>query len=243
MNGNKTSVAYNIDAFLTDDTQKWAPLVSSVTREMMGPAWIPVVLSIIDNESNGHAGIPAHRETRHAVTFPKRTGEKITVKRAYGLMQVIPVNIASWAKAQGRTVFFEDFSGIDMDSARIQIQQGVFVLKQVVKLLAPYLPDLKMTAPSIPKNSLAFVLMAYAIGHVPVIKLLQKMQMERREQTLVEAETSDPNLGKPANRPFFYAKKILKKVAGVSSNLVQAVSQSDLSLVIAAIACVWILSR
>lgn len=236
-------IVSNIDAFLDQDTQKWAPIVSEVTRAMMGPAWIPVVLSIIDNESKGHAGIPAGRETRHAATFPTRSGGTMTTKRAWGLMQVIPVNMASFAQKTGTVVYYEDFSGISDDAARIQIKMGVTVLKTVVKLLQPYLPDLKMTAPSVPKDALAFVLMAYAIGHVPVIRLLQKMAAERRSQTLVEAETSEPDLGKPANRPFFYAKKILKKVAGVSSQLVQAVSGTDMSLLIAAVACLWILAR
>jgi hypothetical protein len=64
--------------------------------------------------------------------------------------------------------------------------------------------------------------------------MIQRMKTASLPLTLAAAEESEPNLGKPKNRPYFFAKKILGKIFGIAGQIRSTAQSSDLFLVIAA---------
>lgn len=229
----QTQIEHNIDAFLTHETQSLLPVVEPIVTSMFGSAWVPVVMAIIDNESGGTIGQIAGEETGISASLPMKNGGYKTVKKALGLMQVIPINIEDYAKRFG-PVFYEDMTGTSIDAARIQIKIGCDVLRKMINSMIGYLPAMKVTKPAMNPDNLGFILMAYAIGQRPVQNMIQRMKTASLPLTLAAAEESEPNLGKPKNRPYFFAKKILKKISGIAGQIRSTAQSSDLFLVIAA---------
>jgi hypothetical protein len=233
-------VQHNIDAFLSRRTQALLSIVDPIVSSKFGPAWTPVVMAIIDNESGGKIGIEAAHETRFSAILQTRDGATKTVKKALGLMQVIPRNIADYATKYG-TVYYEDMVGTTAEAAAIQIKIGVHVLKTMINSMIGYLPSLKVTSPSLDPDNLSFILMAYAIGQRPVQNMIQRLKMAAIPLTLANAEQAEPDLGKPQNQPYFYAKKILKKINGIVGQLKNTAQNSDLFLLLAAGLTVFLL--
>lgn len=227
------TVEHNIDAFLSQRTQSLLPVVEPIVSAMFGPQWVPVVMAIIDNESGGRVGIIAQHETRYSATLPNRSGGSTTIKKAMGLMQVIPRNVADYAVKHG-PVFYEDMTGTTIEAARVQIKVGMHVLRTMINSMIGFLPSLKTHNPALDPDHLGFILMAYAIGQRPVQNLIQRLKTDSIPLTLAAAEQKEPDLGKPGNRPYFYAKKILGKIFGIADNLKITVQRSDLFLLLAA---------
>jgi hypothetical protein len=231
--------APNIDAFLTPETQALATIAAPIVDSMLGRQWLPVVLAIIDNESGGVIGQKAHQNTGISKTFPIKSGGVVTINKAFGLMQVIPINIEAFANAYKTTIYFEDFAGTSIEAAKIQIKMGVWVLKNMVRYMKPYVDALGKQP--LTKDAISFVLMAYAIGQKPVKDLVSEMKSKGLPLTLELAEKTNPDMGKPLNKPFFYAKKILKKIAGIADLIIKIPGSSDLMLVIAAGLTIYLL--
>jgi hypothetical protein len=111
----------------------------------------------------------------------------------------------------------------------------------MINSMVGYLPSLKVTSPSLDPDNLSFILMAYAIGQRPVQNMIQRLKMAAIPLTLANAEQAEPDLGKPQNQPYFYAKKILKKINGIVGQLKNTAQNSDLFLLLAAGLTVFLL--
>lgn len=126
-----------------------------------------LILSIINNESAGRAGIPAGVGTKFHLDVPKRAGGNRLVKRAYGLMQTIPAVISDFNKDHGaKPAYWEDVSGKTAEAGRIQIRIGCWLFNKYVRLLHKYDPVSfpGSHAGEASPEQLTSALVAYAVG-------------------------------------------------------------------------------
>jgi hypothetical protein len=186
-----------------------------MVRSKIDEPWVPVVLSIIQNESGGEPGILARRKTRLARDIPSRKGGVIRLRRAAGLMQTIPQVINSWSKRNPPGVFWEDVTGKDFNSGNLQIRIGVDLLKRLIPKIKQILPEIpERVGADLREDFVKYTLVSYAWG---IGRLQKKIAELRAKGSPVDWNTFQntyPDLGKPANRPIYYANKVWRKSKG-----------------------------
>lgn len=182
-----------------------------------------LVLAVIQHESGGVAGLAAKRQSKNRGYLPTADGSEKWVDRAMGLMQVIPGTILSYNDYQrsrpdfdpNRLATWEDVSGTDDRSIRIQIATGCYYLAAANRILNLKYPN---SAPSqnlsdAKADQLKLVLSSYAVGAGSTSEKLEKLIEKNMSPTYANLEQQYPDWGKPANRPIYYAQHVFKKFA------------------------------
>jgi hypothetical protein len=131
-------------------------------------------------------------------------------------MQTIPTVITSWSKRNPPGAFWEDVTGSDFNSGDLQIQIGVDLLKRIINQVKHIIPEIPQYLDGQLNEDFAkFCLVAYAWG----IGRLTKKILEMRQKNLAinwnTFQQTYPDLGKPANRPLYYANKVWGKAKSV----------------------------
>jgi len=180
-----------------------------------------LVLSIINNESGGQAGIKSTVNTK-AADLPTDSGGSITVNNAMGLMQVIPPNVAAWNQNKTPTVTYEDMTGHDERAVRLQIKLGSSIFASSVYQLHKFDPvEFPGSSPGgATPEQLKLALVAYAIGAGKkggdrgLIPKLERLREMKRPLTLEALKVNFPKWGyseskqKWINRPTHAATKV-----------------------------------
>ncbi len=167
-----------------------------------------LVLAIIDNESRGKPGAIAGKRTKHPELLQRREGPSIVADRALGLMQVIPRNIANYARTVA-PVTYDDMVGTTPADARIQIRLGVSVLRSAMASLHRRDPSIwPWPSGSLTDEQLWIGLAAYAIGSGNVGRKLDRLGQEGKPQTWASLVNRFPSWGQPHNNPIGYVRRI-----------------------------------
>lgn len=176
-----------------------------------------LLLSIINNESGGRAGIAAGVGTKFKMQIPLRAGGTTLVDRAYGLMQAIPAVIVDFNKAHPSSpLFFEDISGPTAASGRLQIRAGAWLFNRMVRRLNHFYPDdfPAKTAAQAEPEQLTAALTAYAIGMGALMKKFGILKKEGKPLTHDQLHERFPlwgyskSKGQWINRPLHYSAKV-----------------------------------
>ena len=124
-----------------------------------------LVLSIIRHESGGRAGDIAKRKSKSA-EIPTDSGGKKIVDRAMGLLQVIAPNVAAWNERKQPIITWEDMTGQDERSARLQIRIGCSIFASCVQRLHQFDPSNfpGKTPGTAPTDQLSLAVVAYLMG-------------------------------------------------------------------------------
>jgi hypothetical protein len=179
------------------------------------------VLAVIQNESNGVAGLAAGRQSKSRAYLPCADGTEKWVDRAYGLMQCVPGTVLSYNDYQrsrsdfdqNKMATWEDISGKDERAIRMQIAIGCYYLAVANKILNLNHP---MSAPAkslsnANADQIKLVLSSYAVGAGATDGKLKSLDEQNLKPTFANIEKRFPDWGKPANRPVYYAKKVFNR--------------------------------
>lgn len=176
-----------------------------------------LILSIINNESGGQAGVPAGVRTKFARELPLRTGGTELVDRAYGLMQCVPVVIEDYNKAHPKEpVYFDDMKGRTADAGRLQIRVGTWLFNKMIRRLSDFFPESfpARTASDADPEQLSAALVAYARGMGALKKKFELLKQKGVSLTQRNLYEHFPLWGfdkvkrKWINRPLYYAAKV-----------------------------------
>lgn len=180
------------------NVEKWRQYVNWESKDIPSD----LVLSIIEHESGGQAGIKSHARTK-AAEIRTDAGGLVTVHNAMGLMQVIPSHIAAWNLNRKPQITLEDMTGDDERAARLQIKIGSSIFASYLHKLHKFDPvefPGKSPGTSTPQQ-LQLALIAYAIGPgskggkrglIPKLEQLRKM---KRPLTLAALKAAFPKWG------------------------------------------------
>ena len=180
-----------------------------------------LVLAVIQNESNGVAGLAAGRQSKSRTYLPCADDTEKWVDRAYGLMQCVPGTVLSYNDYQrsrsdfdpNKLATWEDISGKDERAIRMQIAIGCYYLAVANKILNLNHP---MSAPAkslsnANADQIKLVLSSYAVGAGATDEKLKSLDEQNLKPTFANIEKRFPDWGKPANRPVYYAKKVFNR--------------------------------
>lgn len=176
-----------------------------------------LILSIINNESGGQAGIGARVKTNVHLEIPKRAGGERLVKRAYGLMQCVPAVITDFNKAHPKNpVYWEDISGKTGAAGRFQIRVGCWLYNKYIRRLHGYDPVAFPgdTSGKATPEQLTAALVAYARGWGALRKkfdILKERGLPLTQRNLYEAFPLwgySQEKQRWINRPLYYAAKV-----------------------------------
>lgn len=176
-----------------------------------------LILSIINNESGGKSGEPAGVKTKYHRDIEKRAGGTRLVKRAYGLMQCIPLVILDFNKAHPKNpVYWEDMSGTDGNSGRLQIRVGCWLFNNMVRALHRDFPQEYpgTNAGNASPEQLTAALVAYARGYGALREKLNILKSKGLPLTQAQLHESFPLWGyshkeeRWVNRPLYYSAKV-----------------------------------
>lgn len=199
------------------NVEKWRQYVNWESKDIPND----LVLSIIEHESGGQAGIKSHASTR-AAEIPNDAGGVVTVSNALGLMQVIPPHVAAWNINKTPEITVEDMTGNDERAARLQIKIGSSIFASYLHRLHKFDPKEfpgKTPGTSTPEQ-LQLALVAYAIGPGSkggtkgLIPRLEKLRAMKRPLTLEALAIAFPKWGyseskqRWINRPVDAAKTV-----------------------------------
>jgi hypothetical protein len=212
--------------------EQLAPIAAPIVESMLGRQWLHTVLAIIEHESGGIVGQKSGVQCGNHNFLPTKMGVPVLVKNAYGLMQTIPDVILDYSKDRKVTIFFDDVSGDTKEAAEKQIKIGCWLLKHLINRVSKYVTVTKQQ--KLYSNGVGFVVMAYGIGAGKVIPMLEDMKNDGIDLTLENAEIYKPNLGQPGNKPFSFARWVLKK----SQSLLEFVWQETPTGAFLLVACV-----
>lgn len=162
-----------------------------------------LILAIITRESGGDAGEIGRIKTKSAA-LSRRDGSSIRATSALGLMQVIPPNLRP-------PTTYDDMIGATQSDARIQIQEGVKILRSSFLRLHRRNP----VAFPWPKEELTdqqvfLGLASYVYGSGRVQRALDELKKSGRPQNWDELVKRYPRWGEPKNHPIRYVSKISK---------------------------------
>lgn len=179
-----------------------------------------LILSIINNESEGSAGEPARVRTKHSRELPTRAGGSRLVDRAYGLMQCVPLVVIDFNNAHPqKPVYWEDISGTDGNSGRLQIRVGCWLFRKMVRNLNRDFPEAYpgTNAGNAPPEHLTAALVAYARGYGALKKKLDILKDQGLPLTQRNLYEKFPLWGwshkdqKWINRPLYYSAKVWRR--------------------------------
>lgn len=172
---------------------------------------IDFILSIIRNESGGKPGIKANRATKFSKELPTRSGGVVKVNKALGLMQTIPLVVDDYNKTH-KTAFYDDMTGATVAAAKKQIQVGVWTFNNNVRAIQAATGKQLIKSGKINIDLLKLVLVAYAWGVGRTKRKLNELKKAGKAPTFENLQAAWPQLGQPANRPIYYANKIVNRV-------------------------------
>jgi len=187
--------------------ERWRTLASQEARGIP----VDLVLGIIWHESGGKPGAIGRRKTKCSV-IPSASGPRRACN-ALGLMQVVPRNVTSWnAKHTDQVATWELLTGHSTRSARMQIRIGAYILKNSLAWLSRY--GFPWPAPEPGEDHVRIGLMVYAWGPGHMKPHLDQLRSEGRPITAAQIAARWPDLGKPANQPLRYSRRVWKKTHG-----------------------------
>lgn len=191
--------------------ERWRPLVAASAPRFL----VDFVLSIIQNESGGRPGLAARRKTKYAQQLPSRAGGQVEEKRALGLMQTIPIVIKDYnSQAEHETAYYDDMTGSTTAAAQKQIDVGVWTLNNNIRAVERATGKQLAQGGKIDLDLMKLVLVAYAWGIGRLKRKLAELGEAGKAPTFKNLAATWPELGKPANRPIFYANKIVNRIVG-----------------------------
>lgn len=191
--------------------ERWRVLAG----ELAGGIPVDLVLGIIWHESNGKPGAIGRRKTKCSL-MPSSSGPRRACN-ALGLMQVVPRNVTSWnAQNPGKVATWELMTGCSDRAARMQIRIGVSILRSSLAWLEQY--GLPWPAGALNDEQIKIGLMVYAWGPGNMRPYLEELRSTRRPITAAEISAAWPELGKPANQPLRYSRRVWNKTYGAGES-------------------------
>jgi hypothetical protein len=199
------------------NVEQWRQYVSWESKDIPND----LVMSIIEHESGGQAGIKSHAGTK-AAEILNDAGDLVAVSNALGLMQVIPPHVAAWNLNKIPKITLEDMTGDDERAARLQIKIGSSIFASYLHKLHSFDPQEfpgKTPGTATPQQ-LSLALVAYAIGPGKkggkrgLIPKLERLRELKRPLTLSALEATFPKWGysdtlqRWINRPVEAAKNV-----------------------------------
>lgn len=176
-----------------------------------------LLLSIINNESGGFAGVAAKVKTKYSRALPLRAGGTKTVDRALGLMQCIPVVIEDYNKAHpSDPVYYDDMTGKTAAEGRLQIRVGAWLFGRLVRRLNQLYPGAfpAQNPAGAGPEQLTAALVAYARGLGALKEKFDQLQADGLTLTQRNLYERFPLWGfdklkrRWINRPLYYAAKV-----------------------------------
>ena len=180
-----------------------------IVQELAPDYLTDIVLAIIENESEGQAGIIATEETVNPANLPTDNHGIVRVKRALGLMQVIPTNIVAWNQSHARQLTWEDMTGHDMAAAAAQIQIGVYILKMSIDGVIRLIGRNQINEDTL---KLGLVAYSYGIGHLR--EKFSEMKKDGLYLSFANLSEYFPTFGAPKNRPIHFANVTWSRATG-----------------------------
>jgi len=191
--------------------ERWRSLVVASAPRFL----VDFVLSIIQNESYGRPGIAAKRTTKLKRALPVKGGGQMIVKRALGLMQTIPAVIQDYnAQAEHEPAYWDDMTGTTPTAAQKQIDVGIWTLQNNISAVEKLTGKQLSQGGKLDLDLMRLALVAYAWGIGRLKKKLRELEESGKAPTFKNLAAAWPELGKPANRPLYYANKIVNRMVG-----------------------------
>jgi hypothetical protein len=187
--------------------ERWRQLVEELAPDLPSD----LVLGIIWHESRGTPGILSGGTTKPALV-PTATGMK-KATHAFGLMQVIPRNVATWNNEHPADLAtWELMSGTSSTAARMQIRLGVWILRESLawcRLYGFLWPDGPLS-----DDQIKIALMVYAWGGHNLAPYLDQLVQEGTPVTAAAIATRWPDMGAPKNAPVKFSQRVWNKAFG-----------------------------
>lgn len=169
-----------------------------------------LMLAIIRQESGGIPGLVATAFCKPG-PIPKEQGGFIIFDHALGLMQIVPLTIASYNERHpSDIVYFEDMKGQDERAARLQIRVGCAVYASAVRNLYLYDPQ---TFPgespgSANADQLILALVGYRMGTNALRKKLDGLKAQGKPLSYESLQNTFPGWGGEINRVYHYTSTV-----------------------------------
>jgi hypothetical protein len=188
--------------------ERWRPLVLELATDLPPD----LVLGIIWHESGGIPGILSTGTTK-AAKVPTSAGGEKKANHAFGLMQVIPRNVAGWNSEHPEDLAtWELMSGTSEAAARMQIRLGLWILRDSLSWLQRY--GFPWPAGALTDDQIKIGLMIYAWGAHNLEPYLAQLQNEGAPVTASEIATRWPDMGAPKNAPVKFSQRVWNKAFG-----------------------------
>jgi hypothetical protein len=171
---------------------------------------IDFILSLIKQESGGQPGRIARRSTKFARELPSKEGGTVKAKQALGLMQTIPLVVDNYNKSNP-TLYYEDMTGATAAAAQKQVQVGLWAFERNRKAIEALTGRKLIDKKRLNLDLLKLVLVAYNWGIGRTKTKLKALKKDGLAPTFKNLSITWPTLGEPANRPLFYANRIVKR--------------------------------
>lgn len=189
--------------------ERWRPLVLELAPDL--PA--ELVLGIIWHESGGTPGILSKGTTKPALV-PTAAGVDKKATHAFGLMQVIPKNVAGWNEEHpDQIATWELMGGTSETAARMQVRLGLWILRDSLSWLNRNY-GFPWPAGAASDDQIKIGLMIYAWGARNVGPYLEQLKNEGAPVTASEIATRWPTMGAPKNAPVKFSQRVWNKAFG-----------------------------